>query len=551
MRILIVDDSEANRELLGWVLEGEEHTLFFACDGQEAVNSFDNHDPELILLDIMMPIMDGFEAAEIIKSKSQGRYMPIIFLTAVTDDEALAKGLAVGGDDFMLKPFNEIILKAKIKAHSRILELNNLVTTKNKELTNYKNIIEHEHQVAEHVFQSALRRNRTDYEHIEYYQSPATTFSGDLLLAAPGPTGSMYYLMADFTGHGLPAAIGAVPLSQRFFELAEWGRSISGMAKAINLSLLEILPDTMFCAATLVEQKSNGRDFTIWAGGLPDAYIVSEKGDICHTVRSDHMPLGVLEEDEFEIDVQILRIEETSSLFIYTDGLTEAINEEGTMFGEEKLETLLTKPEWNISRIIDTHTEFMGEEQPDDDVTLVRIISQPLPEFETTETYQLSAFNIPWKISSHLDADALQMSNPVDELIEMMAGYNNLSEHRDYLHTILSELFNNALEHGILGLDSKQKQTEEGYLEYYLERETRLKDLESANITIQIEHPQNERKFIIITVTNSGKGFDYEHIEPATDDDSYGRGIPLIQSLCQGLEFSDKGRSVAVTYTLQ
>ncbi|MBL4868347.1 MAG: fused response regulator/phosphatase [Pseudomonadales bacterium] len=552
MKILIVDDTEANRELLGWVLEDQGHTLCYACNGKEAVERFETDSPDLILLDIMMPVMDGFEAAQIIKSKSQDRHIPIIFLTAVTDEDALAKGLAVGGDDFMLKPFSETILQAKIKAHSRIRELNDLVTSKNRELTSYKNIIENEYNVAEHVFQSALKRNQLDYSHIEHFLSPATTFSGDLLLASPGPSGSMYYLMADFTGHGLPAAIGAVPLSQRFFELAEWGGSIGNMAKSINQSLLDILPDTMFCAATLVEQKANGEDFIVWTGGLPDAYIITATGDICHQLRSDHMPLGVLEDNEFEVDVHILKLEEGSSLFISTDGLIEAVNEEDAMFGEDRLISLLTEEQQcTINDIVATHETFMGSATPDDDVTLLRITSQPLPEFATTETYRIQSAHIPWKISSLLNADALQLTNPVDELIEMVSSYSGVSQHRDYLHTIISELFNNALEHGVLNLDSKQKQTDKGYLEYYEEREVRLNDLKLAEITVEIEHSQNESNVIKITVTNSGAGFDYEHIPPFSDNDSYGRGIPLVRSLCQGMEFSDQGRRVDVFYSLQ
>jgi len=551
MKILVVDDTEANRELLGWVLLDEGHEVTYAGDGQQAIDSFESDTPDIILLDIMMPVMDGYEAARIIKSKSKDRYIPIIFLTALTDEQALAEGLSAGGDDFIVKPINEIILKAKIKAHTRIRELSDQMAKNNIELTNYKNIIEHEHNVAEHVFQSALSRNQLNYDHIEHYLSPATTFSGDLLLAAPGPSGSMYYLMADFTGHGLPAAIGAVPLSQRFFELAEWGSNIGNMAKNINQSLLDILPDTMFCAATLVEQKPNGTDLIVWAGGLPDAYIVSSAGEVVHKVRSQHMPLGVLEEDAFECDVHILKAEEGSSLLIHTDGLIESVDEQDTMFGEDKLIELLSNKEWDIKSLISTHTDFMGSATADDDVTLVRIKAQRLPEFKQSTDHTLKGYEIPWKITTRMDANALQNSSPVDNLIEMINGYRNLSEHRDYLHTVLSELFNNALEHGILDLDSKQKDTEEGYLEYYQNRETRLNSLKDAEISIEIEHPLSEEDGIKITVTNTGPGFDFSSIKQASDDASYGRGIPLITSLCNQFEYSDGGRRVDVFYPLQ
>jgi DNA-binding response OmpR family regulator len=408
MKVLIVDDEYANRELLSWLLEEEHHQVIKAADGREALELFEKEKPDLVLLDIMMPIMDGFQTAKIIKRQTAHRHIPIIFLTALTDKDALAQGLASGGDDFLVKPFNETILKAKIKAHTRTKELSDLLAHKNKELTHYKNIMEHERDIAEHVFKAALKKNALKHEHIEYYIAPASTFNGDLLLATPSPSGSMYYVMADFTGHGLPAAIGAIPMSQRFFELASNGHNIGYIAKKINQSLLDIMPDNMFCAATIVEQRPNGQELIIWTGGLPDAYIVSDQGDIIHKIRSQHMPLGVLNDDEFEQHVQLYRMENKASFFIYTDGLTESANDRDQLFGEERLCNLLQQDQWKLDSIIDKHTQFIGTTKPDDDVTLIRIKAMPLPALNESEQAALKPFTMPWKISSRMNANAFK-----------------------------------------------------------------------------------------------------------------------------------------------
>ena len=107
MNILVVDDFEANRCLLRCLLEEEGHSVYEAEDGKEAVEIFERYQPDLVLMDVMMPIMNGYDSALAIKKSLVDVHIPIIFLTAVTDEDALAEALRGGGDDFLTKPFNE------------------------------------------------------------------------------------------------------------------------------------------------------------------------------------------------------------------------------------------------------------------------------------------------------------------------------------------------------------------------------------------------------------------------------------------------------------
>ena len=120
IKVLLVDDDRINRVLLNAILKREGYTVLEANDGQEAVDIFDNEKPDLVLMDVMMPVMDGYEATKLIKSRGVDRFVPVIFLTAVTDEKALAKCVECGGDDFLVKPYNRVILKAKIDAMLRI-----------------------------------------------------------------------------------------------------------------------------------------------------------------------------------------------------------------------------------------------------------------------------------------------------------------------------------------------------------------------------------------------------------------------------------------------
>ncbi|KAB2920949.1 MAG: SpoIIE family protein phosphatase [Dechloromonas sp.] len=123
MKVLAVDDNRTNLHILQVFLKKLGHEVILAENGAEAVNLFASEHPDLILLDIMMPIMDGFEAARRIKAMSQERWTPVIFLSALNRDENLVEGLDAGADDYLTKPINFVVLEAKLRSMQRSLAL--------------------------------------------------------------------------------------------------------------------------------------------------------------------------------------------------------------------------------------------------------------------------------------------------------------------------------------------------------------------------------------------------------------------------------------------
>ena len=123
MKVLAVDDNRTNLHILQVFLRKLGHEVILAENGEEAVSHFATDRPDLILLDIMMPIMDGFEAARRIKAMSQERWTPIIFLSALNRDENLVEGLDAGADDYLTKPINFVVLEAKLRSMQRSLAL--------------------------------------------------------------------------------------------------------------------------------------------------------------------------------------------------------------------------------------------------------------------------------------------------------------------------------------------------------------------------------------------------------------------------------------------
>ncbi len=123
LRILAVDDNRTNLHVLQVFLKKQGHEVLLAENGEEAVKVFEAERPDMVLLDIMMPVMDGFEAARRIRALTPEHWVPVIFLSALNRDENLLQGLEAGGDDYLTKPINFIVLEAKLRSMQKSLAL--------------------------------------------------------------------------------------------------------------------------------------------------------------------------------------------------------------------------------------------------------------------------------------------------------------------------------------------------------------------------------------------------------------------------------------------
>jgi PAS domain S-box-containing protein len=123
MKVLAVDDNRTNLHILQVFLKKLGHEVILAENGAEAVRCFELESPDLVLLDIMMPVMDGFEAARQIKAMPRDRWTPVIFLSALNRDENLVEGLDAGADDYLTKPINFVVLEAKLRSMQRSLSM--------------------------------------------------------------------------------------------------------------------------------------------------------------------------------------------------------------------------------------------------------------------------------------------------------------------------------------------------------------------------------------------------------------------------------------------
>ena len=232
--------------VLKGMLQNSGYDVLVAESGRQAIDVFKEEQPDLILMDIMMPDMDGYEAAEIIKQESGTNFIPIMFLTAITDDEALAKGVESGGNDFLSKPYNPVILNARITALLRTRDLY-VEKQKQNEILNLKEEeIAQDLDIADRVLSKISKDEAFDVTNIRYHLSPMEQLNGDIIIVAHKPDGGQIYLLGDFTGHGLGAAIGGMIVFDVFKTMAGKGFSIIQIISEINQKLREVLPTGRF-----------------------------------------------------------------------------------------------------------------------------------------------------------------------------------------------------------------------------------------------------------------------------------------------------------------
>ena len=564
MTVLVVDDDELSRLFLVAALEDMGVQSRSVESGEEALSCLaDNREslPELVILDIGLPGMDGFEVATCIKAIAGEKHLPIIFLTAFDDVDILGRCLAVG-EDFISKPVSVEVVTAKVKAHRRITRLYRQLDSQYQELRRYHHHVSLEHELVEAIFRRYIEDNFIEAENFRYHISPKSVFNGDILLAAYGPSDNLYILIGDVTGHGLPAAVGAMPVSPVFFTMVRKGRSVGVIAAELNKVLGKLLPDNMLMAACLLELNGAGDQVAVWSGGLPPAVMADSRGAIKQMIEPLHCPLGMLTEHEFSQDIQVYSVSPDDKIYLFTDGLEESRNEQGEMFGDSRLYGLFDGQSIDgqstdgqstdmYERILDTLSRFTGGVEQDDDITLAELSCIAPGAARWRDSGDEAVSVLPWSLRLKLGAGELKVANPVQQVVRLLSNAVGVDVHQDYISTILSELYANSLEHGLLGLDSSIKSSEDGFIEYYTLRKERLQQLSEGEIeiTVSLSHDSDGSR-VTVCVRDSGEGFDAEVERELETDAGYGRGIGIVRELCERVEYCEGGSCVTAVYRL-
>ncbi|HJL39874.1 MAG TPA: fused response regulator/phosphatase [Myxococcales bacterium LLY-WYZ-16_1] len=552
--VLVADDQRLNRILLKRTLPSDRYRIYEARDGLRAVEAFDRHRPEVVLLDLDMPELDGIEVARRIRRLEEGGREPahILMITAFDDPSTLQSALQAGADDFVGKPFNDMVLKAKLQAAERTRGLFRQLQEKTRTLEALRAQARQEEVVAERVMARTLRTPSLDLPIFRGYSKSRDVFNGDLRLAAVLPDGCIRVLLGDFAGHGLQAAVGCLPVSSQFERMCQQGQGLDGFCRDANERLRRVLPSGKFLAVVVMDLDLSNGNARILNAGLPPVYLRSADRQV-RTFESRNLPLGVVCDAQFEIES--VQFDAGARWFLYSDGLIEASSPTGEAFGTGRLEALVSDrnlPNTEVfAWIVDALRSHQDQTEPEDDITLLEVRCDPSLEtgtlgrwYEVPHRGGIVARSV-LRFTPHL-----LRSDPMSVATSFLEQIPELAEHRSQAFTVVSELFNNALDHGVLGLDSSQKKTLEGFSEYYRLREARLEELKEGFVELQMEVRRDlERLEMRIVIEDSGPGFDWRRTLRECDrlDRPYGRGIPMVRGLCERLRYVDPGNRVCAS----
>jgi len=561
---LVVDDSVMQCKVLSILLKEEGYRVFTASDGARGVAMYIKYQPDLVLMDINMPIMNGYQAARKIKSISNDNSLcPLIFITSMDTDQAFIESIEAGGDGILVRPFSPQVFKAKIKSIQRISDLYSQVKKLQQEQQT-------DAELAEQLMSGVIESRNYALDRIGIIKKAADLFSGDIQLTALSPNGDINVLLGDFTGHGLRSSIGAIPLAETFRAMIKKGFSLIEVITQINNQLYNLLPSDLFLAAGFVTVSSHDDSAYIFNAGLPDTYIYDELGNIKHQVSSFHPPIGVLPKLIPEVGLKVISVKPSDKVILISDGIVEARNEEGEMFGFERFEDATKQGVINnnvSSSVLKSVEQFCGIMSQEDDISLIDlpcdnwlqtfVINNPNETQQNPYLEQLDDETLPaWRWNLSLTGERLAHVNPIPMAMNQIQEIEGHADHWQSLFTILAELFINSLDHGVLKLSSALKSSPEGFSEYFTEREERLKSLKSGSIDMSLSYfPLGNGGKVVVDIKDSGEGFNLKLIDKKLTVDSStpiqlsGRGITLVEQLCESLEYHDNGSSVQASYT--
>lgn len=282
----------------------------------------------------------------------------------------------VGGLLRMARHFQSGLMDA-LDAQVRLQATNEELASTNEALARQQAQAEQEQALATHVYRQLVSGSDRKASCVRTWTQPVSNFSGDLALVTRGPSGHIYFMLGDFTGHGLPAALGAVPTAGIFLAMAHKGMSVDFIAQELHKRLSTLLPVGYFCCASIGEFNPETGRLNVWNGGLPPMLIRRHATGHVEEYPSDHLPLAVGgDELPFSKTLTHTSLAPRDALYVFSDGLIEASDERGDAWGMNRLKAALAEDNIDATRIdhlqatLDT---YIGTSPPSDDISLIEL----------------------------------------------------------------------------------------------------------------------------------------------------------------------------------
>ena len=368
--VLVVDDAPSNLRVVNEILHNS-YKVRIATNGTKALElASSTPGPDLILLDVVMPGMDGYEVCTHLKSDPATKDIPVIFLTGQTEIADETRGFETGAVDYIHKPFSPAVVAARVQTHLALRETR-------QQLTSQLRAIRSELETARKIQLSILPCEVPAIANLEIAARyvPMTSVAGDFYDFMIVDEKRVGILVADVSGHGMPAALIASMLKIAFPAQSAWACDPARVLSGLNQALCGKFQDHYVTAAYAFIDTEE-RTLRYAGAGHPPLILRDSSGAI-RSLMENGLFLGYFPEASYSSA-------ETSFdagdwLLLYTDGITETMDSAGDQFGEARLGRFLdSHPGWTAGDFADgllQHLSFWSSraagQESDDDATLV------------------------------------------------------------------------------------------------------------------------------------------------------------------------------------
>lgn len=383
-RVLVVDDNEMNRDMLARRLQRQGHSVETAIHGRDALAMLEAAPYDLVLLDIMMPEMNGFELLQHLRAHADPAFvhLPVILISALDDADSVVKGIEMGADDHLPKPFNPHILHARVGASlakKRLRDREQL----------HARALEREIDIARDIQAGFLpdALPQPDGWTLAACFEPARQVGGDFYDAFALDDGRIVLVVADVCDKGVGAALFMALFRSLLRAQAERmpagddpGKELAGLVRGVNDYIARTHGGANMFATMFVGLLDPRDGALAYVNGGHEAPMLADAGG---TVRARLAPtgpaVGMLPGLGFEVARATIATGET--LLVFTDGATDARAPDGTLFGEERMPALLRAAMAGggadaggaVAAVRDAVHAHVAGEPPFDDLTLLAV----------------------------------------------------------------------------------------------------------------------------------------------------------------------------------
>lgn len=373
--ILIVDDDRLTRKLLCRGLEEAGFDAVECKDGMEALQAIEGTGASLLVLDYEMPVLNGAQICELIRSNPRAELAqtPIILLTGHSNAEHELECLGAGANDFVTKPVNAAVLRARIETHLRLHDLRRQLQEQNRELEKWRANQELDLEAArltQHAILPARLPKLAGWDFAAHYR-PLIQVGGDIYDWLPLANGSLLVWIADATGHGASAALITTLTKWLFRNAIADELTPAAILRSVHENFYAVFKGKSFMTAACCVLASNTSRVTFCGAGHPPLLIARADGTI-QALASASPPLGL--DGVAIVEESAADLHRGDALLLYTDGLYGVTNAAGSRSTPDEMRSLIAPAAGNaadfLTDVVKAVTSHAGEEPFQDDVAV-------------------------------------------------------------------------------------------------------------------------------------------------------------------------------------